>query len=235
MKFRVSGLSITPLHFLCRNDDKRSEVKREEFRKNRGGLAVIIRRMAHPALWGITFILLLLFTATVRAGTLTGQVIEENGEPMECVLVLGYTGNDPERPTAMPDELSLAFQARTDNSGNFSLTIPDTVKTFNLKIKIDTAIYNPIHMKGIENREGSFTIGEPFVAISINNEPFWISSDANAQVPNTLSTNTNRWEQLKVRGKLLPIYFREAKIEPLTVTANDATQPVLHGLPTRKQ
>ncbi len=186
-------------------------------------------------LWCIILALFLSLTAAVQAGTFAGQVLEDNGETMDNIVVMAYTGDDPDRYTAMPDELSRAFQARTDKDGNFSLSIPDDITSFNFKVKIDTAVYNPIVYKDIPNKIGTFTIGEPFVACTINSESFWISSDANAKVPNTLSTDTNRWEQLKVRGKLLPIYFREARIEPLTVEPVEGSQPELRGLPKRKQ
>jgi len=185
--------------------------------------------------WYIILAFLFSLSAAVHAGTFTGLVLEENGEVMDNIVVLAYTGEDPERYTALPDELSRAFQTRTDREGKFSLTIPDTIKTFTFKVKIDTAIYNPIIMKDLENRSGTYSLGEPFVACTINSENFWISSDANAKVPNTLSTDTNRWEQIKVRGKLLPIYFRETRIEPLTVEPVEGSEPELKGLPQRKK
>jgi len=181
--------------------------------------------------------LVLSWNTCAQAGTLTGKLIDDTGEPLEGINILAYTGQDPERYTAMPEELEKAIKTKTDSNGAFSLMIPDSMPSFNLKIKVDSAYFNPMLYKDVKNEPGTFRLADTLVATMINCEEYWVSSDANSGNSNTLSHYTNRWEQIKVRGKVgIPLYLPPPKIEPITVEdMTTTTMPEIKGFPKRPQ
>ncbi|MHC9542522.1 MAG: carboxypeptidase-like regulatory domain-containing protein [Vulcanimicrobiota bacterium] len=195
-------------------------------------------KMAMP-FWIILFCLAGLFfsmSPAAQAGTLTGKLTDDTGEPLDGISVIAYTGADPERYNAMPEELERAIKSKTDSNGAFSLTIPDSMPTFNLRIKVDTAYFNPLFYKDVKNESGTFQIAETFVATIINCEEYWVSSDANSCNSSSLSHYTNRWEQLKVRGKVgIPLFLPPPKIEPITVDDVKSPMPEIRGFPKRPQ
>jgi hypothetical protein len=170
----------------------------------------------------------------VQAGTLTGMLFNEDGDPMDDITVLAYTGEDPERATALPEELARAIKTKTDKDGAFTITIPDSMRTFTLKVKVDTAYYNPLVFQNLRNEPGTRRLKDRLVATIYNSEPYWVSNDANSKNANTLSKDTNRWEQLKVRGKPMPIIFLETRIEPLTTTTTENKPMEIRGFPKKK-
>ncbi|MDQ7823816.1 MAG: hypothetical protein RDV48_13540 [Candidatus Eremiobacteraeota bacterium] len=182
----------------------------------------------------LIFLMICLLHSAAYAGTIEGTLLEDTGEPVEGIPILIYEGEDPERYTAYPDEIGKAIRGRTEKNGNFSINVPARMKTFNLKVKVDTTYYYPIELKHIPNQEGTFSLPEKLLVRFIDNEPFWVTSDDNSRNPNTLSVNTNRWEQIKARGKSIPIYFPPVKFEPLFVTPVEGKTPELRGLPVKK-
>jgi hypothetical protein len=194
----------------------------------------MVKRSA--SLWIFVFLIisLLLVLRPVQAGTLTGTLYNEDGDPMDEILVMAYTGDDPERAAALPEEISNAIKTRTDKNGNFSITIPDSITSYTLKVRVDTAYYNPLVFHNLRNEPGTHGLKDRLIATIHNSEPFWVTSDTNAKIPNTLSIDTNRWEQLKVRGKPMPIIFPETRIEPLSIGTTEEKPMEIRGFPKKK-
>ncbi|GEM_PF-2324940 len=197
-----------------------------------------MKKMAIPLLiiMFCTIALIISWSLPAKAGTLTGKLIDDTGEPLDGITILAYTGDDPERYSAMPEEMERAVKSKTDSNGAFSITIPDNMPSFTLKVKVDTAYYNPIIFKAVRNEPGTFQVSDTLVATMINCEEYWVSSDANSGNANTLSHYTNRWEQLKVRGKFaVPLFLPPPKIEPITVDDMKSPMPEIRGFPKRPQ
>lgn len=178
--------------------------------------------------------IVLFFTSPLMAGTLTGQITDDTGEAMENISVMVFQGNDPDRLNAPPEELKQAIMGRTDNSGNFSIIIPDNIDKFNFKVRLNSTFYSPIIINDISNKTGSFNLGGPMIANFPRDETFWVTSDTNSDIPGTNSIDTNRWEQLKVRGKLMPIVFPKTIIESLKSEPVEEQHPVIRGLPQKQ-
>lgn len=183
----------------------------------------------------ILALLILLAASPVYAGVVKGIVIDDTGVPVEGMTVYVYTGEDPERYTAMPEEKSRAIYSKTDASGNFSINVPDNIKTFNLRIKVDTTFYKDVSLNGIQNQPGVIQFRDAFIQQYGNNEQYWVSTDTNSSTPSTDSHFTNRWEQSKARGDGYYIYFPEPKIEPLRYEASGEAIPEIRGLPGRSR
>ena len=179
-------------------------------------------------------LLILISPSFAVAGTIKGILLDDAGESVEGITVYAYSGEDPERATALPDEKSRAVYTKTDSEGNFSIDIPETLKVFTLKVLVDPTFFRNVEVKDLQNQPGIIQLEDALVQQYLNNEAFWISNDNNAAInPGTCCINTNRWEQNKARGRGIEIHFPSPKIEPLFYNIPEEKLPEIKGLPQK--
>lgn len=169
------------------------------------------------------------------AAMITGQLVDEDGDPLSGVSIKvyatkGITPQPPDYETPQPD-----ITATTGADGGFSMEVPKIFPVFDLEICVDKTYYQRVRYFRISNTPGKICLGEPLVILYHRGGTFWVSHESNSNIPNSQATFSAGWEETKDRGKIIsPLFLPATRILPVQVSEQKGSVPTLQGLPKRK-